>query len=1399
MDPAETALAQLLRQRMSPVVMVMATARAEETSRKNQLGIVDLLRPFCVLDQIDVPVRTASELPYRLQDFELRMFYAADIAQPSAEVAEDYLVQCVSDASDEAAAALLGDSKDIEVVRKMVESETQSSWFQRYCRDYIRTLAFSEHEAIDHPIACLLVASTKDESPLTQFVDLYNPDFLPTLVKDGAMDPKVLKHYVLLHDVQDGSLDESNKILSEMRSTFGAINCGVLSINSGSIDSDSLPNDVWSGRLLQPIVNNSPELKQVDDTEAPKQRPGLCLSKSDVAMISDFVLDFALKQIIPHMEQKIRILNQQVSATRRGLKNQLKNLWWRKGKEETSDVQAGGQYTFSSMESQIRVLADYAFMLHDYDLALQNYRLLSSDYKTDKAWKRYAGVQEMIGLCLFMMDQSRREAEISLESAYNVYQKCGGNTAKYATRTSMWLAEIHKARGQFREAANVLFRASMLKIEGGQGVSLRAGVLLEQAAYCYLRLSPPMLRKFGFHMVLAGNRYTVCFQRKHAMRVYRSVLSIFEGQGWKYISDHVHFHLGRLSHFLGNNDLAIFHFMKLVTCSHQSPANQSNFLREFLYVVENTVGKNKVLDLELPTINAERVHVHFEDHRIYSTSSAAAKAENIWTPVEEGLVPSVAVQTHTWMDAPKSLVQAIDYNVCIAGEEVGVDVEFSNPLQIPIDVSSVCLTCEFDDSSVNKPDTAQIALNPSEDQSSDLIEDKAQSTVITVENDSMPSVVLPDESFQLPAAEKIVVRLKAKPLKEGVLKVVGVRWVLAGIATGHREFTITGPQITTSKTRAWSNPPPNQRLKFHVLAHMPRLEVSMHEPPMKVNTGELHRVVLELYNPSKISVKRIKFKTSHPNVLLVGKAEDLDMEFPSCLEVQAGQEGGHELKHVDIAEFKKRPSVFSFPEDTLLEGGSTVLWPLWLHARQPGTLSLNSILYYESDSANVGLKYRTVRMTESIQVVPSLKVSVQISPSPLHLQQFFLRLDVKNQNALENFWLRQVSCSGDRWCLAPLLPPVLDKEGVFGKDSEDNVAFLSSSVCASQLLPASQTLSLFFKLNVAQREGKSNTDEVSNIGLGPPSSREPLIDIASGPLADFLMLEKLHQPRPPLPYFLKAKKSAVEESSDSSNILRDGGEVDVVLISEQQEGLGDAAVQNPSLRVGAHHICHCSVQGDQPFVWVMEGPNPVYHNFSRQPFCEVTMLLTIRNCSIYTGSIRVETLDLVTPASTPASPKEIQFGWIPLSTSASPVGDPVTANVVADPASSKQNSNSVAYRTPTPPFLWCNLRSTTIHSLAPGASTKVPLRVAFLAPGVYDLSRYRISWTLLELLQSTVAEGLSEMSELHLKTTSATYSRGFTPPVDTSLQTGSHETSDASASGVGLGHSLLLSVVQSNT
>lgn len=188
------------------------------------------------------------------------------------------------------------------------------------------------------------------------------------------------------------------------------------------------------------------------------------------------------------------------------------------------------------------------------------------------------------------------------------------------------------------------------------------------------------------------------------------------------------------------------------------------------------------------------------------------------------------------------------------------------------------------------------------------------------------------------------------------------------------------------------------------------------------------------------------------------------------------------------------------------------------------------------------------------------------------------------------------------------------------------------------------------------------------------------------------------------------------------------------------------------------------------------------------------MVLTVRNCSIYTGSIKIETEDLVPPPST----TETQFGWRPLNTSTLPLGDPAATSVISDPAS----SDHIVHKTPTPPFLWCNQRSASINSLAPGASAKVSLRVAFLAPGIYDLSRYRISWTLLEFQQATEIVESEEMSELHLKTTSATYYTGYVPPADPNSQPGSRDSSDTantSASGVGFGHPLLLSVVQSNT
>lgn len=41
-----------------------------------------------------------------------------------------------------------------------------------------------------------------------------------------------------------------------------------------------------------------------------------------------------------------------------------------------------------------------------------------------------------------------------------------------------------------------------------QDSDLRSALLLEQAAHCFIHMRTPMVRKFAFHMILAGHRYS---------------------------------------------------------------------------------------------------------------------------------------------------------------------------------------------------------------------------------------------------------------------------------------------------------------------------------------------------------------------------------------------------------------------------------------------------------------------------------------------------------------------------------------------------------------------------------------------------------------------------------------------------------------------------------------------------------------------------------------------------------------------------------------------------------------------------------------------------------------------------------------------------------------------------
>lgn len=1091
-DPASTTLERMLTEEITPVVMVLRTPLVEAAcQKKHGVSLVQLLSRFSSFDNIDVPVRTASDQAYRLQKFKLRLFYSSDIQKPDFEAAKERLKKVITEAEDKNI-NLRWELSNVENLLPTSNSKVLPPWFEVFNKELLRISSFADHEAFDHPVACLLVVSSKDENPINKFVDLFNTNQLPAILNDGVMDPKIPKYYLLLHDYQDGVSDEASTVLPVMKSTFGSNDCQLLCINS-----------LW------------------DTVE-------------DQNNIRLFMQDLSTKHIIPHMEQKIRTLNEQVSATRKGFRNQIKNLWWRKGKDDVPDKPDGPVYTYSSNESQIRLLADYAFMLRDYELALSNYRLISTDYKLDKAWKRYAGVQEMLGLTYFLLDQSRKEAEYCLEDALNTYLRLGSQGQQNATRCGLWWAGMLKARDEYKEAATVFFRVS------GEE-PLQSAVMLEQASYCYLFSVPFMFRKYGFHLVLSGNSYEKCGQVNHGIRAYRRALSVFKGTKWGLIRDHIHFQLGRWFASLGEFDVAMRHMLEILACGHQSQATQELFLRDFLAVVEKRGKALEVWKLQLPVIKLPSLRVVFEDHRTYGSPAAVGLRETLWRSFEEDVIPSLSGGKSNWLEVQTKLVSRKhrDANICVAGEAVKVSIGFKNPLQIPISVSNVHLLCQLTAMKAEKSDIADLGHATDEQR-----EEELRKLIALNEHDGEDSsLIMSEVDFSLNGGETLVVQLTVTPKAEGILRMVGVRWKLSSRVVGFQHFEVNQAINKSAKGRTkLKNSHFSNHLSFSVIKSLPRVDGVIRNFPKKSYHGELQKLMLELRNPSDIPVKKLKLKIGHPRFLLVGNPDILDSEVAGGIskEHDEGSHGGDET-----------PAVFHFPEDLVIQGDKPVLWPIWLRAAAPGPISLYIVVYYEVEDASSIMRYRILRLCYNLEVLPSIDVSFKISRCLSSLDEVIIRVDVADKTSTGSFQIHQLSAVGSQWLLTMLHP----------------------SGTPSSYIISGQPLSCFFKLKNLGKKGTSVSRNFVELSTGSDNKR--LLDTFNSPVTGFHHQERLHQ------------RTLNQEQLDA---------VDFILFAQSLENKNEQFRDHPHLFT--YHACHCRVGSTNPILWTMNGPRTIRHDFT---------------------------------------------------------------------------------------------------------------------------------------------------------------------------------------------------------
>jgi hypothetical protein len=597
-------LKQWVKEAYCPMVMTSTTEEAQRLCFKNGLTFTELISAFSVLENTSVPIRTVAH-HYNLREFRLRFQPASEIAPPPLSVGEKHLAKSVTDnppTGDLLDHVPIHDNNDVKYAVTKMNCRSMP-WYQKYRKELWKTMQCQEHDMFECPAACLLVVSSSNDDPIHCFHELSSLHYLPQVFQKGQFEPALNKFFILLHDNVEAASVDVEAMMKKMKSTFAPANCKLLQINSLTEPNHAQP-DIWTAHLRQPFFSYS------EQESKPKVPYGCMLNEQDLQNLRAFTSELTLKGVLPWLEARMFSLNSTVAAVRKGVKNVIKS-WWRKPKEEE---QRSGElrYRYDTIESQIRLLADSAFMLQDYEVALSMYTMVKEDYRADKAYLHFAAANEMVALCLFMTEGNRRALDTALEHASTSYSRQGEEMrrrngghlttcTRLATRTYMLAAEIYQctsaagAGGQprCREAAQALLRAA--PAEGG----LCSALLLEQAAICFLHADPPLYRKYAFHLVLAGHHYHAVSQSMHAVRCYAAAIAVYKGHKWAHIEDHIHFTLARQLFALGNPSQAVKFFLQLIGTGRQSAQQQNTFLREFLYVVRaQRVQQQKIKEEE---------------------------------------------------------------------------------------------------------------------------------------------------------------------------------------------------------------------------------------------------------------------------------------------------------------------------------------------------------------------------------------------------------------------------------------------------------------------------------------------------------------------------------------------------------------------------------------------------------------------------------------------------------------------------------------------------------------------------------------------------------------------------------------------------------------------------------
>ncbi|XP_070688188.1 trafficking protein particle complex subunit 8 [Pempheris klunzingeri] len=1140
-----------------PMVAVLCSEEAERVTRKNNLSFAELLRPFCRLTSeghIRDPnnqVQVVKNLRICVNNVVTNPSTASAALSPAQRrLLNEVVLSCQPQEGSMTNVITAGAYN--------LNFSATTPWFETYRENFLQSMPASDHEFLNHYLACLLVVSSTEAVPVEQFLKLsqeqHRIQHSGEYTNPKWFIPNTLKYYVLLHDMSEGDEQRADTIYEDMKQRYGSQGCYLLKMNSHTFsaeDDEQIP-DPWSQYLHRNNLHNQDMLDDVASTVSSaaveniisaaevdchhatvkdgvsnslESHPlhldtasssgslhtlsavhtdlkkvarvpeslaggagshGACLTLNDHDHIRQFIQEFTFRGLLPHIEKNIRQLNDQL-VSRKGLSRSLftaTKKWFGGGKVPEKSISepkstCGLLYPPEAPELQIRKMADLCFLVQHYELAYSCYHTAKKDFLSDQAMLYAAGALEMAAVSAFLQAGAPRPYPAHyMDTAIQTYRDVCKNMV-LAERCALLSAEILKSQGKYSDAATLLIKMT------SEDSDLRSALLLEQAAHCFINMRSPMVRKFAFHMILAGHRFSKAGQRRHALRCYCQAMQVYKERGWSLAEDHINFTIGRQSFTLHQPENAVTAFRQILTNdSRQTATQQGAFLREYLYVYKSVIGGNEVSlpQLPLPSINSSATRVYFgHERRLAEGEKQAATHVSLdqeydqdlaamWCHLEEqlvaaanrGIVPANFQPTQCCLN---SQTDNLRHPLAVVEEPIIVEVAFRNPLKVSLALSNLSLLWRF---------TAG-GVSPSMDKTTEEVAITNEETLalgMTQQDDIVTSEVILE--FHISPEETKMARLRLLPHRTGQLNIVGVVYNLAAdvsaemaptaegqqtldlmVVRGRQDLKIQGPRLNqTKEDKMLVRHGPDLRLNPIITPPMPLMEVFFLQFPTALLCGEIRKAYVEFCNVSSVALRGVRVASTHPDFFTFGSqattpltplsptsAENCSAYKTMATALQPGSVASEML--VSAEDFSQPAGVVEIPiEGSMLQPGESTQLPLWLRGPdQEGVHEINFLFYYESTEKGNKISHRVLRHTVFICASRSLSVQVSACRSsvpPLHSVDdkgsggTLVFVDVENINTSEagvrEFHIVQVSSSSQHWRLHKCINPAKDKD-----------------------------------------------------------------------------------------------------------------------------------------------------------------------------------------------------------------------------------------------------------------------------------------------------------------------------------------------------------------------------------